>query len=130
MPFASGRVLWRLVALGSPHSHAQLHNIRVAFRAGFADAWGTPLDVRCPTGTGAARRARLRKIIIADDGASPQHIAELREVSDHLQQDAPPPIDTAVTASSRSYRGSTAENDMATCRVLPADPHTSVAPDT
>jgi hypothetical protein len=105
-----------LVAIEEPaKSHAQVHNIRSLFVAGLADGMGKPLVVLCPTGTDAPLDVRDDVKYYRDEGDIAQHIAELAlEVTDHLQQDAPPPIDTASLLQSLHIGDPTAENEMAT----------------
>jgi hypothetical protein len=105
-----------LVGIEEPaKSHAQVHNIRSLFVAGLAHGMGKPLIVLCPAGTEAPLDVRDDVKYYRDEGDIAQHIAELAlEVTDHLQQDAPPPIETASLLQSLHIGDPTAENEMTT----------------
>jgi hypothetical protein len=95
--------------------HAQVHNVRSLFVAGLADGMGKPLIVLCPAGTDAPLDVRDEVQHYRDENDIAQHIAELAlEVTDHLQQDTPSPIDTASLLQSIHIGDPTAENEMAT----------------
>jgi hypothetical protein len=105
-----------LVAIEEPtKAHAQVHNVRSLFVAGLTDGMGKPLLVLCPAGTDAPLDVRDAVKYYRDENDIAQHIAELAlEVTDHLQQDAPPPIETASLLQSIHIGDPTAENEMAT----------------
>jgi hypothetical protein len=96
-------------------AHALVHNIRSMFVAGLADGMGKPLLVLCPAGTDAPLDVRDDVKHYRNEGDIADHIADLvLEVTDHLQQDAPPPIETGSLLQSLRIGDPTAENEMAT----------------
>jgi hypothetical protein len=105
-----------LITLEEPAKpHALVHNIRSMFVAGLADGMDKPLLVLCPAGTDAPLDVRDEVKYYRSDGDIADHIADLvLEVTDHLQQDAPPPIDTRSLLQSLRIGDPTAENEMAT----------------
>ena len=105
-----------LVTLEAPTKpHALVHNIRSMFVAGFADGMGKPLLVLCPAGTDAPLDVRDDVKHYRSEGDITDHIADfVLEVTDHLQQDAPPPIETGSLLQSLRIGDPTAENEMAT----------------
>jgi hypothetical protein len=105
-----------VVAVEEPaKGHALVHNVRSLFVAGLADGMGKPLVVLCPAGTDAPLDVRDDVNHYRNEGDIADHIAELAlEVTDHLQQDAPPPIETASLLQSLHIGDPTAENEMAT----------------
>jgi len=110
---SSSGVLITLEEFSKPH--ALVHNIRSMFVAGLADGMGKPLLILCPAGTEAPLDVRdeVKRYRNEDDIA--EHIAHLvLEVTDHLQQDAPPPIQTGSLLQSLRIGDPTAENEMAT----------------
>jgi hypothetical protein len=85
------------------------------FVAGLADGMGKPLLVLCPAGTDAPLDVRDEVKHYRNEGDIADHIADLvLEVTDHLQQDAPPPIETGSLLQSLRIGDPTAENEMAT----------------
>jgi hypothetical protein len=105
-----------LVTLEAPTKpHALVHNIRSMFVAGLADGMAKPLLVLCPAGTDAPLDVRDEVKHYRGEGDITGHIADLvLEVTDHLQQDAPPPIETGSLLQSLRIGDPTAENEMAT----------------
>ena len=105
-----------LVTLEAPTKpHALVHNIRSMFVAGLADGMAKPLLVLCPAGTDAPLDVRDEVKHYRGEGDITDHIADLvLEVTDHLQQDAPPPIETGSLLQSLRIGDPTAENEMAT----------------
>jgi hypothetical protein len=105
-----------LVTLEEPTKpHALVHNIRTMFVAGLADGMGKPLLVLCPAGTDAPLDVRDEVKHYRSEGDIADHIADLAlEVTDHLQQDTPPPIETGSLLQSLRIGDPTAENEMAT----------------
>jgi hypothetical protein len=105
-----------LVILEEPAKpHSSVHNIRSTFVAGLADGMGKPLLVFCPAGADAPLDVRDEVKHYRDDGDIANHIADLvLEVTDHLQQDAPPPIEIGSLLQSLRIGDPTAENEMAT----------------
>ena len=105
-----------LVTLEEPTKpDALVHNIRSMFVAGFADGMGKPLLVLCPAGTDAPLDVRDDVKHYRSEGDITDHIADfVLEVTDHLQQDAPPPIETGSLLQSLRIGDPTAENEMAT----------------
>jgi hypothetical protein len=105
-----------LVALeDSTKTHGLVHNIRSMFVAGLAEGMGKPLVVLCPAGVDAPLDVRDDVKHYRHEGDIADHIAELAlEVTDHLQQDAPPPIETGSLLQSIHIGDPTAENEMAT----------------
>lgn len=105
-----------LITLDEPAKPPSLvHNIRSMFVAGLADGMGKPLLVLCPAGVDAPLDVRdeVKHYRHEDDIAD--HIADLvLEVTDHLQQDALPPIETGSLLLSLRIGDPTAENEMAT----------------
>lgn len=109
----SSGVLVTLEETAKPH--ALVHNIRSMFVAGLADGMGKPLLVLCPAGTDAPLDVRDEVRHYRHDGDIADHIAELvLQVTDHLQQDAPPPIEMGSLLQSLHIGNPTAENEMAT----------------
>lgn len=95
--------------------HALVHNIRSMFVAGLADGMSKPLRILCPVGTDAPLDVRDEVKHYRDEGDIAQHIADLAlEVTEHLQQDIPPPIETASLLQALRIGDPTAENEMAT----------------
>jgi hypothetical protein len=105
-----------LVAIEDPgKAHALVHNIRSLFVAGLADGMGKPLVMLCPVGTDAPLDVRDDVKHYRDEDDIASHIADLAlEITDHLQQDALPPIETASLLQSLHIGDPTAENEMAT----------------
>lgn len=105
-----------LVTLEAPTKpHALVHNIRSMFVAGLADGMAKPLLVLCPAGTDAPLDVRDEVKHYRGEGDITDHIADLvLEVTDHLQQDVPPPIETGSLLQSLRIGDPTAENEMAT----------------
>jgi hypothetical protein len=105
-----------LVTLEEPaKSHALVHNIRSMFVGRLADSMGKPLLVLCTTGADAPLDVRDEVKRYRNEGDILDHIADLvLEVTDHLQQDAPPPIETGSLLQSLRIGDPTAENEMAT----------------
>jgi hypothetical protein len=109
----SSGVLLMLEEFAKPH--ALVHNIRSMFVAGLADGMDKPLRILCPAGTQAPLDVRDEVKHYRDEGDIADHIAELvLEVTDHLQQDAPPPIEMGSLLQSLQIGNPTAENEMAT----------------
>jgi hypothetical protein len=95
--------------------HALVHNIRSMLVAGLADGMDKPLLVLCPAGTDVPLDVRDEVKHYWNVGDIAGHIAQLApEVTDHLQQDAPPPIETGSLLQSLRIGDPTAENEMAT----------------
>jgi hypothetical protein len=105
-----------LVTLEDPAKpYALVHNIRSLFVAGLADGMDKPLLVLCPTGTDAPLDIRDDIEHYRHESDIADHIAALvLEVTDHLQQDVPPPIQTGSLLHSLRIGDPTAENEMAT----------------
>ncbi len=105
-----------LVTLEEPAKpHSLVHNIRSMFVAGLADGMRKPLLILCPAGTDAPLDVRDEVKHYRDESDIANHIADLvLEVTDHLQQDAPPPIETGTLLQSLRIGDPTAENEMAT----------------
>jgi len=105
-----------LVAIEDPtKAHAQVHNIRSLFVAGLADGMGKPLLVLCPAGTAAPLDVRDEVKYYRCESDIAEHIADLAlEITDHLQQDAPSPIEIPSLLQSLHIGDPTAENEMAT----------------
>lgn len=105
-----------LVALEEPAKpHSSVHNIRSMFVAGLADGMSKPLLVFCPAGTDAPLDVRDDVKYYRNEGDIADHIANLvLEVTDHLQQDMPSPIDPDSSLQSLRIGDPTAENEMAT----------------
>jgi hypothetical protein len=105
-----------LVAIEEPaRAHAVVHNIRSLFVAGLAGGMGKPLVVLCPAGTDAPLDVRDDVKHYRHESDIADRIAELvLDVTDHLQQDAPPPIETTSLLQSLHIGDPTAENEMAT----------------
>ena len=97
------------------NSHALVHNIRSMFVAGLADGMRKPLLILCPAGTDAPLDVRDEVKHYRSEADIADHIAQLAlEVTDHLQQDAPTPIETGTLLQSLRIGDPTAENEMAT----------------
>lgn len=105
-----------LVALEDPGKpHALVHNIRSMFVAGLADGMGKPLLVLCPAGTDAPLDVRDEIKHYRNEHDIADHIADLvLEVTDHLQQDTPPPIRPGSLLDTLRIGDTAAENEMAT----------------
>ena len=105
-----------LVALEDPAKpHALVHNIRSMFVAGLAGGMVKPLLVLCATGTDVPLDVRDDAKYYRSENDIADHIADLvLEVTAHLQQDAPPPIETGSLLQSLRIGDPTAENEMAT----------------
>jgi hypothetical protein len=105
-----------LVTLEEPAKpHSLVHNIRSMFVAGLADGIGKPLLIFCPAGIDAPLDTRDEVKYYRNEGDIADHIADLvLEVTDHLQQDAPSPIETGSLLQSLRIGDPTAENEMAT----------------
>ena len=85
------------------------------FVAGLADGMGKPLLVLCPAGTDGPLDVLDEVKHYRSAGDIADHIADLAlEVTEHLQQDAPPPIETGSLLQSLRIGDPTAENEMAT----------------
>ena len=99
----------------SSKPHALVHNIRSMFVAGLADGMRKPLLVLCTVGMEAPLDVRDEVKRYRSESDIAEHIAHfVLEVTDHLQQDAPPPIETGSLLQSLRIGDPTAENEMAT----------------
>jgi hypothetical protein len=105
-----------LVTLEEPTKpNSLVHNIRSMFVAGLAEGMDKPLLVLCSAGTDAPLDVRDEVKHYRNEGDIADHIADLAlEVTDHLQQDAPPPIETGSLLQSLRIGDPTAENEMVT----------------
>jgi hypothetical protein len=110
---SSSGILVTLEEAAKPQS--VVHNIRSMFVAGLANGMGKPLLFFCPAGTDVPLDVRDDVKYYRDEGDIADHIADLAlEVTDHLQQDAPPAIETGALLQSLRIGDPTAENEMAT----------------
>jgi hypothetical protein len=95
--------------------HALVHNIRSMFVAGLSHGMAKPVLLLCPAGTEAPLDVRDIVRYYRDENEIADHIGDLAlEVTDHLQQDVPPPIETGSPLQSLRIGDPTAENEMAT----------------
>lgn len=93
----------------------RVHNIRSMFVAGLSHGMGKPLLILCPSGIDAPLDVRDAAKHYRNEEDIADHIAALvLEVTDHLQQDVPPPIETGSLLQSLRIGDPTAENEMAT----------------
>jgi hypothetical protein len=93
----------------------RVHNIRAMFVAGLSHAMTKPLLILCPSGIDAPLDVRDTVKHYRNEEDIADHIAALvLEVTDHLQQDVPPPIETGSLLQSLRIGDPTAENEMAT----------------
>jgi hypothetical protein len=105
-----------LVTIGDPtKEHALVHNIRSMFVAGLADGMDKPLLVLCAAGVDAPLDVLDEVKHYRNETDIASHIADLvLDVTDHLQQDSPPPIESASLLQSLRIGDPTAENEMST----------------
>jgi hypothetical protein len=95
--------------------HALVHNIRSMFIAGLRGRHGQAAACSLSRRHRCALDVRDEVKHYRSEGDIADHIADLvLEVTDHLQQDAPPPIETGSLLQSLRIGDPTAENEMAT----------------